>query len=220
MLGSFKWNYISSDCETMKKLTALFAILMAVSMTMAYAMPSPPVIIPVKLVGDSVTNIPVLIKNTWSGKEVTINSNSNGEVLYDWNNVETAVKGAVFEITAKEEKKTVVFNGDVFDLITFTFGCPTTVVEVIKEVPIEKIVYQDRVVYQDREVIKEVEVPVEKTNWYQFFIAGGVGLLLAFLAVYYQAYRGKMRIQAYEKYRKLNGTYGYHWVTKYSRVDA
>ena len=33
--------------------------------------------------------------------------------------------------------------------------------EIIKEVPVEKIVYQDRIEYQDREVIKEVPVKVE-----------------------------------------------------------
>ena len=33
--------------------------------------------------------------------------------------------------------------------------------EVVKEVPVEKIVYQDRIEYRDREVIKEVPVKVE-----------------------------------------------------------
>lgn len=35
--------------------------------------------------------------------------------------------------------------------------------EVVKEVPVEKIVYQDRIEYRDREVIKEVPVKVEPT---------------------------------------------------------
>lgn len=111
----------------MKKIIALILALMIVGP--AYAISTPQPIIVKVLTPNTIdsVNVPVRISDLTHPCTVTINTNSHGEVSYDWNNAPCSPKGEYgdeFEIEVKGIVKKATLQEYGIDIIVFDFHEP------------------------------------------------------------------------------------------------
>lgn len=199
----------------MKKLVILMAFLLMVAPALAISMPLPIVGQVLYSDGTAASGIDVTIKNMNSGESITTKTASDGYYLFDWaNSVSKYRDGDKFSISVQGSTIEKVYAGSIDISADFTLGgAPVT----------PPVTCPPATVCPVCQTCDKVEcvcpVPVEEYNWTTFMTGGALIAFMAFLATAFAAYKGKIRIQKYEKYLNSKGAWSTRWKTLFQRAD-